>query len=49
MKQICIIIPVYNEELSIDTFFNEFLKFKETLVDKGYSASALFVLGLNFL
>lgn len=43
MKQICIIVPVYNEELSIDTFFNEFLKFKETLVDKGYNASVLFV------
>ena len=43
MKQICIIVPVYNEELSIDTFFNQFLKFKETLVDKGYAASVLFV------
>jgi len=43
MKQICIIVPVYNEELSIDTFFNEFLKFKETLVEKGYVASVLFV------
>lgn len=43
MKQICIIVPVYNEELSIDTFFNEFLKFKETLVNKGYAASVLFV------
>lgn len=43
MKQICIIVPVYNEELSIDTFFNEFLKFRETLVDKGYAASVLFV------
>lgn len=43
MKQICIIVPVYNEELSIDTFFNEFLKFKETLVDKGYASSVLFV------
>jgi len=43
MKQICIIVPVYNEELSIDTFLNEFLKFKETLVEKGYVASVLFV------
>ncbi|WP_448606207.1 glycosyltransferase family 2 protein [Paenimyroides ceti] len=43
MKQICIIVPVYNEELSIDTFFNTFLKFNEALVDKGYSASVLFV------
>lgn len=43
MKQICIIVPVYNEELSIDTFFNEFLKFKETLGYKGYAASVLFV------
>ena len=43
MKQICIIVPVYNEELSIDTFFNEFLKFKETLFDKGYIAGVLFV------
>lgn len=43
MKQICIIVPVYNEELSIDTFFNEFLKFKETLFDKGYAASVWFV------
>ncbi|MDN3708619.1 glycosyltransferase family 2 protein [Myroides ceti] len=43
MKQICIIVPVYNEELSIDTFFNTFLKFNEALVNKGYSASVLFV------
>ncbi|MEG1238956.1 MAG: glycosyltransferase family 2 protein [Flavobacterium sp.] len=43
MKQICIIVPVYNEELSIDTFFNEFLKFRKTLIDKGYTASVLFV------
>lgn len=43
MKQICIIVPVYNEKLSIDTFFNEFLKFSKTLVDKGYRASVLFV------
>ena len=32
MNQICIIVPVYNEELSVDTFFDEFLKFKEALV-----------------
>ncbi len=43
MKQISVIVPVYNEELSIETFFNAFLKFTETLVKTEYTASVLFV------
>ncbi len=43
MKQICIIVPVYNEEASIGDFFNAFLKFRHTLTEKGYDAHVLFV------
>lgn len=43
MKQISVIVPVYNEEQSIDTFFSAFLKFKDTLFEKGYTANVLFI------
>lgn len=44
MKQISIIVPVYNEEQSIYTFFNEFLKFKEVVLQqKNINANVLFV------
>ena len=43
MKQLTIIVPVYNEELSIDAFFNEFLVFKHNLKNKNYNADVLFI------
>lgn len=43
MKEIAIIVPVYNEELSIPVFFNEFVKFKTQLLKKNYRANVLFV------
>ena len=43
MKQLTVIVPVYNEELSIDAFFNEFLAFKNNLKDKNYNTDVLFV------
>lgn len=43
MKQLSVIVPVYNEEQSIDTFFSAFLKFKDVLAEKGYAANVLFV------
>ncbi len=43
MKQLSVIVPVYNEEQSIDIFFCAFMEFKDTLVEKGYTANVLFV------
>ena len=37
------IVPVFNEELSIHSFFSEFLIFKKSLQEKGYEAVVLFV------
>lgn len=41
--KISIVVPVFNEEKSLDGFLNEFLKFKEIASVKGYEANALFV------
>ncbi|WCM43339.1 glycosyltransferase family 2 protein [Flavobacterium sp. CBA20B-1] len=43
MKKIAIIVPVYNEELNIPAFLNEFLKFRKSLLARNYSANVLFV------
>ena len=43
MKQLTIIVPVYNEELSINAFVNEFLTFKQTLQQLNYNTDVLFI------
>lgn len=43
MKLISIVIPVYNEELSIGIFLDEFLKFRNTLHSGNYNFELLFV------
>lgn len=43
MKQLTLIIPVYNEELSIPVFVKEFREFYSELQVKGYATELLFV------
>lgn len=43
MKLISIVIPVYNEELSIGIFLDEFLKFRNSLNSGNYNFELLFV------